>query len=388
MSPPAPLSTIDWEKLGLAINDSVNGHVEAIFSLATGEWSTPTFVKDPYLRVHGLAPGLNYGMQVYEGLKACRLASGAISIFRPTFHAKRMAHSAEVVSMPEVPEALFLRCITEAVRRNAEFVGPHSTNAVLYIRPLLFGSGPQLALEVPSEITFAVYVQPATTYHGVQPLPCLVMEDFDRSATRGTGSAKVGGNYAPVMKYSRAAKAQGFYMTLHLDSATQTEIDEFSTSGFIGVKKRQGSTDEKPTLVVPDSRNVLGSVTSDSCMEVARSLGWKVEKRTVKFAELADFEEVLAVGTAASVLPIAAIVRKSTGDKFVYCPDGKPGPVGVELSGTLRKYIRGEVKDQFGWCYEVDFPEQKKSRIPPPLMVDNLDSGLTAEQLAMVMSPI
>jgi len=88
------------------------------------------------------------------------------------------------------------------------------------------------------------------------------------------------------------------------------------------------------------------------------------------------------------VLPIAAIVRKSTGDKFVYCPDGKPGPVGVELSGTLRKYIRGEVKDQFGWCYEVDFPEQKKSRIPPPLMVDNLDSGLTAEQLAMVMSPI
>ena len=47
----------------------VNGHVESRYSVETGKWSEPTFVADPYLRIHGLAPALNYGQQAYEGLK-------------------------------------------------------------------------------------------------------------------------------------------------------------------------------------------------------------------------------------------------------------------------------------------------------------------------------
>ena len=304
-----------------------------------------------------------------------------------------MAHSAEVVSMPPVPTALFIDCITQAVQRNAEFVGPSDTNAVLYIRPILFGSGAQLALEPPSEFKFCVYVQPATTYHGVQPLPCGVMEQFDRTATRGVGHAKVGGNYAPVMKHSREAKAKGFYMTLHLDSATQSEIDEFSTSGFVGVyaAKEEGG---KPTIVVPDSKQVIESVTSDSLQQIAKLHGYTVEKRVVKYTELKDFSEVLAVGTAASVLPIAAIVRESTGDKFVYCPTGKPGPVAVELGGLITAHIRGVEKDSFGWLHEITFPdpvvvEEKKKQKPKlgGLAVNGIE-GLKAEELAMVTSPI
>src|SRR5207247_641149 len=155
-----------------------------------------------------------------------------------------------------------------------------------------------------------------------------VMEDFDRTAPRGTGHAKVGGNYAPVMRWSRAARAEGYFMTLHLDSATQSEIDEFSTSGFIGVKSKP---DGNITIAVPDNKNVIASVTSDSCVKIAEKLGWNVEKRRIPYAELADFDEVLAVGTAANVLPIKSISRKSTGDKFVYSADGKPGPCAVEL---------------------------------------------------------
>ena len=44
-------------------SSSVNGHVESKYSVHTGQWSEPTFVEDPFLRLHGLAPGLNYGMQ-------------------------------------------------------------------------------------------------------------------------------------------------------------------------------------------------------------------------------------------------------------------------------------------------------------------------------------
>jgi branched-chain amino acid aminotransferase len=47
----------------------VNGHVESDYDAVKNSWSDPCFVADPYLRIHGLAPGLNYGQQVFEGLK-------------------------------------------------------------------------------------------------------------------------------------------------------------------------------------------------------------------------------------------------------------------------------------------------------------------------------
>lgn len=147
----------------------------------------------------------------------------------------------------------------------------------MYIRPLIFGSSAQLGLNPPEEYTFLVYVLPVGVYHGVHPVKALILEDFDRSAPDGTGSAKVGGNYAPVLRWSDKARNEGYGITLHLDSKTRTEIDEFSTSGFIGVKK----VGEDITLVVPDSKNVIQSVTSDSCLQIANSLGWKTEVRSV-----------------------------------------------------------------------------------------------------------
>lgn len=147
----------------------------------------------------------------------------------------------------------------------------------MYIRPLLFGSCAQLGLNPPEEYTFLVYVLPVGVYHGVNPVKALILEDFDRAAPEGTGSAKVGGNYAPVLRFSERAYKQGYGITLHLDSKTRTEIDEFSTSGFIGILK----DGENVTLVVPDSKNVIKSVTSESVCEIGKSFGWKVEKRKV-----------------------------------------------------------------------------------------------------------
>lgn len=188
-----------------------------------------------------------------------------------------MAHSAAFVSIPPLPNSVFKDCVQLAVAKNAVYVPPHDTEALLYIRPVVFGSSAEVALCPPEEFTFCVYVQPGHSYHGVRPLDALILEGFDRAAPNGTGTAKVGGNYAPVMRWSGKARSEGFGITLHLDSKTQTEIDEFSTSGFVGVR----SEGEHHTLVVPDSLSVIESVTSDSCLQVARSLGWKVEKRPV-----------------------------------------------------------------------------------------------------------
>ena len=189
-----------------------------------------------------------------------------------------MRHSAACILIPEIPEAHFVRCVESAVLANAAFVPPHTSRAMLYIRPVAFGSGEMLGLMPPSEFTFCVFVKPITAYHGTEPVDALVMEDFDRAAPRGTGNAKIGGNYAPVMRWQVAAKKEGYGITLHLDSATQSEIDEFSTSGFMGAKQ---DADGAVTVVVPESSSIIDSVTSDSCQTLAKSLGWKVEKRAV-----------------------------------------------------------------------------------------------------------
>lgn len=375
MFPPAPLETINWNKLGIAVNDSVNGHVESYYHVETGEWSEPTFVADPYLRIHGLSPALNYGQQAYEGLKALRGPDEQINIFRASMHAARLSHSASYVSIPAIPDAHFMKAVKLAVARNAVFVAPHVSEALLYIRPLVFGSSGHLALTAPTEFTFAVYAQPGTTYHGVQPLDCLVLEEFDRAAPHGTGSAKVGGNYAPVVKWSDAARRQGFGITLHLDAATHTQIEEFSTSGFIGVKKSKPGEAEKEkeeiTLVVPDSQNIVQSVTSDSCMTIASSLGWKVEKRAIPWTECSTFSEVIAVGTAASLVPIKSITRKSTSDKFGY--GAEIGPCTQELGRRLKETMKAIVPNPWDWLERVE--EKDLLLEEPGALVDGIVNG-------------
>lgn len=201
-----------------------------------------------------------------------------INIFRPDRNAKRMQHSASFISIPPVPEELFIKSCDLAVAMNAEHVPPHRTGAAMYIRPLLFGSSAQLGLNPPEEYTFVVYVMPTGVYHGVHPVRALILEEFDRTAPHGTGSAKVGGNYAPVLRWSEKARDEGFGITLHLDSQTRTEIDEFSTSAFVGV---HGDGGPDTTVVYPASKNIVDSVTGNSVLDMAKSFGWKVETRPV-----------------------------------------------------------------------------------------------------------
>ena len=340
--------------------DPVKGHIESYYDIESNRWSEPVFITDPYMKIHGLAPGLNYGQHVYEGIKAFRTPSGEIAIFRPSQNASRMAHSATFVSIPPVPPQHFLKCVHLATALNAEFVPPHHTGAALYIRPLLFGSSPQLALSPPTGYTFCVYVLPVGVYHGVHPVDALILEEFDRAAPEGTGSAKIGGNYAPVMRWSEKARGEGFGITLHLDSKTRTVIEEFSTSAFIGIRKDQGQF----TLVVPDSKNVIKSVTSDSVCEIARSIGWKVECRPISYDELPSFSEIIAAGTAAALVPIKSISMKSRNDKFYYREGSdEAGPAAVKLLSILKGIQQGKIEDSFGWLEYVKEPDTRPEAI-------------------------
>ncbi|AEO53736.1 hypothetical protein MYCTH_2122605 [Thermothelomyces thermophilus ATCC 42464] len=381
--PPPPVNTIDWSNVGFRVRE-VNGHIESHYSVKTGKWSPLKFVTDPYMRIHGMAPALNYGQQAYEGLKAFRLpGDNAIAIFRPDRNAARMQHSAEFISGPAPVKA--------AVALNAEYVPPHETGAAMYIRPQVYGSSAQLGLNPPEEYTFCVFVLPTGVYHGTHPVKALILDEFDRAAPNGTGSAKVGGNYAPVLRWSERARAEGYGITLHLDSRRHEEVDEFSTSGFIGALVDGDAV----TLIVPDSKAVIDSVTSDSVQQIAKSFGWNVEKRPIKYSELPNFQEVMAAGTAASLVPIRSITRRKTSglpqgprvstrdgqETVTYTPDDsdEPGPLCLKLLAELKGIQLGKIEDRFGWRFEVTKDDAKhvvgeaKAGVANEQTVDQLD---------------
>ncbi|KAK8088997.1 branched-chain amino acid aminotransferase [Apiospora hydei] len=425
--PPPPVNTIDWSNVGFRVRE-VNGHIESHYSQKTGNWSPLKFVTDPFIRIHGMAPALNYGQTAYEGLKAFRTPSGDIQVFRPDRNAARMQHSAEFISCPPVPNDLFVDAVKAAVSLNAEYVPPHETGAAMYIRPQIYGSSAQLGLNPPEEYMFCVYVLPTGVYHGTHPVNALILDEFDRAAPNGTGSAKVGGNYAPVLRWSERARNQGFGITLHLDSASHSEIDEFSTSGFIGAIKNG----EDVTLVVPDSKAVIDSVTSDSIQELGRSFGWKVEKRSVsthligrimmnnprrrslaltytdipqlqiKYGELPQFSEVMAAGTAAALVPIRSITRRvapttsasitstvkeharlssdSESEKVTFIEESQEDadPICLKLLTQLKAIQQGKAKDQFGWNAAVSAADGSKVEGVPSATNGN---GQTVDQM-------
>lgn len=397
MTTTAPSANIDWPNLQFGYTE-VNGYIK--YTWKEGSWNSGEFVKGTHVPVHICSPALNYGQQCFEGLKAFRMKDGNVRMFRPQENAARLAHSADMVSIPQVPEEIFLEACRKCVAANLEFVPPSGTGQSMYLRPLLFSEGAQLGLSPPAEFIFIVFGTPVASYYktGIKPVDAWIIDDFDRTAPLGTGSAKLGGNYAPVFKPTRIAKEAGYPITLHLDSRTHSMVDEFSTSNFIGIQLpgSRPTAPKKTTLIAPHSSSILKSVTTKSLVDIARKqFDWDVNVRPVPFEEVTSrsFDEIAAVGTAAIITPIRSIsyrpellqgapetiaangsamaqeaakveagppsskVAQHHIEKIIVGKDAAAEVAGdnfTKLYKQFRAIQDGEVADEFGWMWPKD----------------------------------
>ena len=109
----------------------------------------------------------------------------------------------------------------------------------MYLRPFLFGHGGAIGLGPAPMYNFSVVAVPVGAYYkgGLEAIDARVVEGYDRAAPRGVGNIKAAGNYAPDVQPSQKAKKDGFPVCLYLDAKTNSYVEEFSTSNFIGVTK-------------------------------------------------------------------------------------------------------------------------------------------------------
>jgi branched-chain amino acid aminotransferase len=254
--------------------------------------------------------------------------------------------------MPELPTENFLSGLQKAVRDNIEYVPPYGSNGALYIRPLLFGSGPRIGVQPADEYTFLIMVIPVGDYYkgGLSsPVDALMIQDFDRAAPQGVGSVKVAGNYAADLLPNMLSKKKGYPIGLYLDARTQTMIEEFSTSNFVGIDNSQKK------YVTPKSPSVLPSITNKSLMQIAKDEGFTVEQRDVPIEELKTFDEVLAVGTAVVVTPIGSVTQiREDGEETTYkFGNNEIGETTKQLYQKVRELQNGEAEDKNGWNYKI-----------------------------------
>jgi branched-chain amino acid aminotransferase len=334
------MELFDWKNLPF-------GYIKTDYNIRCsyrdGQWGNLEVSSSEYIDVHIAATGLHYGQEAFEGLKAYMGKDGKIRLFRWEENARRMIRSADGVKMAQVPEEIFREAIFRAIMLNKKYVPPHGSGASLYVRPLLFGSGAEVGVKPSSEYTFLVFVTPVGPYFkgGIKPVDMLICRDIDRAAPLGTGSYKVGGNYAASMRAIIAAHNGGFASTIFLDSKEKKYIDECGPANFFGIKDN--------TYITPKSDSILNSITNMSLMDIARDLGLKTERRQVPVEELSTFEEAGACGTAAVISPIARIIDPDMNKIYEYCKDGQPGKNSLQLYHKLVDIQYGDEADTHGW---------------------------------------
>jgi branched-chain amino acid aminotransferase len=202
----------------------------------------------------------------------------------------------------EYPPEKFVEGIKKVVKANEDYVPPTGKGA-LYVRPILFGSGPILGVAPAPVSTFMIYVTPVGPYFkgGMKPIKLKISTDYDRAAPKGIGNVKAIGNYSATLLPGKIAKAAGYAENIYLNAGNNETIEEVGAANFFCIVNGELHT---PRL----TGSILPGITRDSVMTLARDkLGMKVHERDIPYTELPGVDELFCSGTAAVISPIGSI---------------------------------------------------------------------------------
>ncbi|GAB4817956.1 hypothetical protein N2152v2_005002 [Parachlorella kessleri] len=336
---------IDWDTLGFGLQHVGQTMYVAHYDPTTGAWEGSLKPYGP-LELYPSAQALNYGQAVFEGMKAQRSAKGRIVLFRPEQNAERMEAGAARLSMVGLPKDLFVDAVKQTVAANKDFVPPQGKGS-LYLRPLLFGSGPILGLGPAPYYSFVVYCAAVGPYFKtgqLSPIDLIVETQFHRAAPGGMGGTKCAGNYSPVLVTQLAAKKEGYSDVVYLDAKSDTYLEEVSSCNIFCVK---GKTIKTPPL----QGTILPGVTRRSIIELAQQRGYTVEETPVTIDEAMEADELFTTGTAVVVCAVGSLTYR--GERKQFGTPGEPGKVALELYEALTGLQQEKADDPFGWVVPV-----------------------------------
>jgi branched-chain amino acid aminotransferase len=313
---------------------------------SNGAWGRGELVPYGAIEILPGARALQYAELVFEGLKAYRVGEAGPNLFRPRENCQRLKRSAERLSMPAVPEALFFEAI-EAMVGACHRIIPRESGRSLYLRPFLFGTEAGYLLRNSTTFRFMIIANPVEIYSS-GPMRVAIERDDVRAAVGGVGTAKASANYAASLRASNAAVARGLTVALWLDAREQRFIQELSGMNLFAVI---GGELHTPAL----DGAILPGITRDSLITLGRHLGFAVHERNMLIDELltqivsGECTEVFACGTAAILSPIGLLTDR---DQREYVPV-RTDAVAAQLREALLAIQERRAPDPFGWTRDV-----------------------------------
>ncbi len=323
--------------------------VEIDYSEGTG-WHDARVIPYGPIALDPAAAVLHYAQEIFEGLKAYRLADGGIALFRPEANAARFNASARRLAMPELPEDLFVEAVRQQVLADKDWF-PSIEGGSMYLRPFMFASEAFLGVRPAKEYKFLVIASPAGNYFkSGAPAVSIWVSDYTRAAPGGTGAAKCGGNYAASLVPTAEAFARGHDQVLFLDAAERKWVEELGGMNLFFV------FDDDSILTPELTGTILPGITRSSLLTLATEEGLTVREGRYSLdqwqadATSGKLIETFACGTAAVVTSVGK-VASHTGEFTI--GSGGPGQLTQSLRRKLVGIQRGDIADTHGWVKRI-----------------------------------
>jgi branched-chain amino acid aminotransferase len=287
--------------------------------------------------VHVLSHALHYGSSVFEGIRAYATPQG-VAIFRLADHTQRLFESAKIyrIHIPFTPEQINAAC-HQAIAANELRQGA-------YLRPVAFRGYGEIGVvpknEPPVEVAVAAWEWGKYLGHGSEAEGVDVcVSSWQRMAPNTLPAmAKAAGNYLSSQLITMEAKRLGFAEGIAL--TTNGLVSEGGGENLFLVKDG--------VLITPAiAHSVLGGITRDTVMHLARDLGLEVRESAVPRELLYLADELFFTGTAVEVTPIRSVDRISVGA-------GRRGPITEKIQQAYFGLFDGRTIDRWGWLDHVD----------------------------------
>ncbi|KAJ5950028.1 hypothetical protein N7454_001612 [Penicillium verhagenii] len=357
---PKPTELPDPDTLQFGKN--VTDHMLQVQWTESYGWHEPQIIPYGNLSVDPTAGVFNYAFECFEGMKAYKDAQGRARLFRPEVNIARLNRSAARVSLPTFDSTAFLTLLAEFVATECRHI-PHIRGYSLYLRPVLIGTNPGLSVSAPTAVLLYIVACPVGSYFK-DGLKALTLEAVNssqwvRAWPGGSGSHKVGANYAPSLVAEGEVRQRGSDQVLWLFGEDNQLTEAGTMNLFIVLRKPDGSRE----LVTPPLDGIiLPGVNRDCVLQLAREKleghGWIVRERSISMRELEaasvadELEEVFGTGTAAVVSPIGSIRWEG---RIISCRRSAVQEVG-DVATKMREWIEARQygEDEHEWSVLVD----------------------------------
>lgn len=214
----------------------------------------------------------------------------------------------------------------------------------MYLRPFSY-SEPGIGLNLSAEPFFVVISTPVGSYFDLDAPSKAITTDKVRATKGGTGWIKCDANYVIPTLEKHAVMERGYMEAVFLDAATQTYVEEGSSSNIFFLL-------DSGVLVTPNLEDtILPGITRESIIQLAKDRGVTVEERRITIDEAMDSAvEAFVTGTAAGIAYLESLTHN--GKERVF-HDRKIGELSQDLLHELKGIQYGAVADRHNWMVEV-----------------------------------